>query len=197
MKKIFKSFLDKDGLSQRLLLLSLGFGMTYFVRNWITGEFQKRQFDYEHGAQLQGSEAKAATKIFEETSKMSDKRLYRMRKLCWTMSYKRPEWSVQEQMDNYRKMLFEWNDNFNRNRALIQRYFGEDVKNEFTDVVHQGMKEAGSKLEDYYYATDEDRKNMDIEKIDDDLDEIERRVYDLNLKMIDMIHDKKVGVYLN
>jgi hypothetical protein len=50
-------------------------------------------------------------------------------------------------MSAYRQSLFEWNDSINCNLALIQQYFGDDMRNQFDYQVGRISVDLGAKIE--------------------------------------------------
>jgi len=140
------------------------------------------------------SERDAATNVFEEVSKLMDKRIYRMRQLGWKLRDSKQEAEVQEQMKSYRQVLYEWNDSLNRNRALVKRYFGSEVENDLTNGTHDKFKQVGRSLESYFAARAVP-DGSSYERIDGGLEELEHNVYNLNLRMITAIQKGEVGAF--
>lgn len=195
LKSFLKSFLEKDSLSQRALLLFLGFFMTYYVGNWMAMSFQNRMWENQHKITLQESETQAASKVFEEVSGLVDKRIYRMTKLNWQLEDNKDEGKVNEQMDKYRDVLYEWNDSFNKNRALIARYFGTDVGEYYSNDIHSAIKDTGKLLENYYYTPARERKYDAGVEIDGRIWDLEGKAYEINIRMLELIQKQEVGVF--
>jgi hypothetical protein len=108
-------------------------------------------------SQIAAAERKRSVEIFEEVSRLLDKRLYRLRLVYWSLPIgnslgKRSELANQR-MDDYRTVLYEWNDGINRNLALIQQYFGEDARHEFDNVIGIHFIELGRTVEDLWNGT--------------------------------------------
>jgi hypothetical protein len=79
---------------------------------------------------MREAERQTATQVFGDLSTLLDKRRYRMQQVCWKLSdHDATAKLIELHMENYRAILFEWNDNLNRNLALIDRYFSEDARN--------------------------------------------------------------------
>lgn len=182
------------GRHHDLFLLLVGFFFTSIVGAALGSYFQNRSWDYQERARLMSSEREAATKVFEEVSKLMDKRIYRMRQLNWKVRDSGQEAAMQEQMNLYREVLYEWNDSLNRNRALVKRYFGSAVENDLTNATHDKFKQVGRSLESYF-AGRETRNDAMYERIDSGLEEIEHNVYNLNLKMITSIQKGEIGAF--
>src|SRR5689334_9785269 len=117
----------------------VGFMLTTVLGGFLGSSFQRRVWNHQHTAQLAASERKRSVEIFEEVSRLLDKRLYRLRLLYWSLPVGsslgvRSELADQR-MTDYRTVLYDWNDGINRNLALIQQYFGDDARYEFDNVI--------------------------------------------------------------
>lgn len=182
------------GRHHDLFLLLVGFFFTSIVGAALGSYFQNRSWDYQERARLMTSEREAATKVFEEVSKLMDRRIYRMRQLNWKVRGSRQETEMQEHMKSYREVLYEWNDSLNRNRALVKRYFGSAIESELTNNTHDKFKQVGRLLESYFAGRDT-RDDTMYDRIDSGLEELEHSVYNLNLKMITSIQRGEVGAF--
>lgn len=118
-----------------------------------------------------------------------------MQQLNWWLQDNTDQKRIEQQMDMYRKVLYEWNDSFNRNRALVLRYFGKDTYNLFSENVYKDMKESGKILEDYFYLSPKQRNPETGAQMGDKLGDLGNKAYELNLKMIELIQNGKVGVF--
>lgn len=187
--------MKKEKFLQNIALLIIGFILTAGVGNWITSEFQKRQFDYEHRTQIREAETVAATKNFEEVSKLMDERIYRMEKLNWELEDNTDVKKIDIQMDAYRESLYNWNDNRNRNMALLDRYFGEKEAKYFDEDIHSAIKDAGRLLENYYYMPRWQRKKEMGWEIDGRMGDLENKSRQLNIDMLKLIQKQEVGIF--
>lgn len=187
--------MKNENFFQRIALLIIGFVLTAGVGNWITSEFQKRQFDYEHRTQMQESETIAATKTFEDVSKLMDERIYRMEKLNWELKDNKDLKKIDTQMEAYRESLYNWNDNRNRNVALINRYFGEKESKYFDADIHSAIKDTGKLLENYYYMPRWQRKEEMGWEIDGKMGDLENKSRELNINMLKLIQKQEVGIF--
>ncbi len=196
------------GRHHDLFLLLVGFFFTSVVGAALGAYFQNRSWDYQERARAQSSETEAATRVFEDVSKLMDRRIYRMRQLNWKVRDFDGEarHEAEAAMKSYQQVLYEWNDALNRNRALVLRYFGKKTEAENFGPTHEGFKDAGDCLEEYYRLRlglkdspgERDRRcagRARYDPIDEKLKELEQRVYTLNLKMIRLIQEGKVGAF--
>lgn len=193
MKKFFQTIKDNE-FYQKIFLVVLVSIFSGLLGGLVSYSFQNRSWEHQHRSMLQEAETGTALKIFEETSKLLDKRIYRMTKLNWALEENISDSKIEDQMNFYREVLYEWNDNFNRNRALINIYFGEDIQVYFSNDIHTAIKNVGKLLEEYYYTPRKDRKNELGYEIDGRIGDLENKAYELNLRMLNAIQNQKVGV---
>jgi hypothetical protein len=94
--------------------------------------FQNRSWNHQHQVQaaeqqyqlqmqLMEQERERAVLIFDEISRLMDKRLYRLRLVYWRLKsgHDGTGWPAEtaERFEEYRQVLYEWNDSINRNLA--------------------------------------------------------------------------------
>lgn len=180
-----------------ILKILVGFVLTTIAGGFLGYWFQNRSWKRQNESKLMESERLTATKVFEEISKLMDKRLYRMRLLFWKLENETTrQGTLEEHMQRYREVLYEWNDNLNRNLALSQAYFGKDVRKELERKAYKAFRGLGIALERCY----RERKNG--ENIDCSLPQIGAEikalgivVYNVNLMIIRLIQQNKVGIF--
>lgn len=196
------------GRHHDLFLLLVGFFFTSIVGASLAAYFQNRSWDYQDMDRSRSSERAAATNVFEDVSKLMDKRVYRMRRLNWKLrdSNENSKQEAEEAMKSYRQVLYEWNDVFNRNRALVLRYFGSRTTSGNFGKVHQGFKNAGLCLEEYYHVRAGGRDSpegrdrqcptkAEYDAIDGMLEKLEEEIYKCNLELIRQIQEGEVGAF--
>ena len=108
---------------KELLPVVAGFLLTTVLGGSLGFFFQQRSWAHQHTVQRMEQERERAVQIFEEVSRLMDKRLYRLRLLYWGLAGEsdNAKWSAlsESRMEDYRKVLYEWNDSINRN--LVSR----------------------------------------------------------------------------
>src|SRR5437868_13056518 len=138
-------------MQNQIIILFVGFLLTTVVGGLLGYFFQNRAWKHQNDAKIFDAERAAATKIFEDISSLMDKRLYRMRQLNWKLGSTATEIEIIEgHMNEYRQVLYEWNDNLNRNLALTLRYFGKEIRKDLEGIVYEEFKKIGSLLEKAY-----------------------------------------------
>ncbi|GII33989.1 peptidoglycan-binding domain-containing protein [Planotetraspora mira] len=194
-------------MADQLILLGLGFVLTSVAGGLLTYVFQRRTWAHQHEVEreerehqrvveLQEQERQRAIKIFEEISTLLDKRLYRMRLVHWAAK-RRIRGSAHDglaaALDGYREVLLDWNDNLNRGIALMEAYFGGDLREQLEE------------LYDHYAAVgralDQFTRDVGTVPVDDlevpplghRLDRLSAEVYVLNLRMLHLLQQGKLG----
>jgi len=181
--------------SKIVWLIILTFLLVNFYGGKLTEAAQKRFSNYQHEQSNKDSEIQAATKIFEDVSKLMDERIYRMQKLNWELEENTDSQKIKTQMDAYRISLYDWNDNRNRNFALISRYFGEEKGKYFDADIHTAIKDTGKLLENYYYMPRWQRKKEIGWEIDGRIGDLENKSRQLNIDMLRFIQKQEVGIF--
>ena len=121
-----------------------------------------------------------------------DKRLYRMRRVHNGLEGRvRPE-RMSERWDAYREVLFEWNENLNRNLAMTQRYFGDDERNVLEIQINEGFRRLGALLEGGDYPED-DRSPYQVRQ--QQADSLNHHIYQFDVRLISAIQRGEVGQF--
>lgn len=184
-RKLFGKYHD-------LALIGIGFLLTTVAGGFIGYYVQHISWKSDNITKLYQTEIYNANQVFEDISKLMDKRLYRTRRLIWgSMGGK--EIIILERRNNYREFLIEWNDNLNRNLARIHRYFGEDMRVEFENDISKYFVSLDSKIG--LSLKRKDYKNMS--KLNDEVNEFNPKIYNYNIKMLKAIQSGRVGIFLD
>lgn len=176
-----------------VMIMLIGFTLTTVVGGLLSYSWQEQAAGHAREAEQRRFEQNAATDVFEELSRLMDRRLYRMRRLHTGMAdphrdpaTMRPRW------DAYREVLFEWNENLNRNLALTQRYFGEDARTILEKEINEGFRRLGSLLEGSGYPDGIQSPVEYRQTVADDLNDI---IYEFDVNLIESIQSGSVGSF--
>ena len=183
------------GKYHELALLTLGFILTTVVGGGLGIYFQRQAWKQQQLVEEKRIERRSATQIFEEVSSLMDRRSYRMILLNWRLMHNSGLERTKAQMDEYRKILYEWNDSQNRNKALIRRYFGSEMSSYFAKEIHGCFKQIGCHLEAYYATPLEERSSEKGDKIGEDMGGLEEKILEFNLKMMALIQKEEIGMF--
>lgn len=126
-----------------------------------------------------------------------DKRLYRTRQIFWRL--KNPSTAdeiLEMHLNRYRELLYEWNDNLNRNLALAQAYFGKAVRRDLELNAYEIFRDIGAELETSYNHRKKGKPcDATLQRLEQRIWELGVLVYNVNLKMIRLIQENTVGVF--
>jgi len=185
-------------LSDQLLTLVVGFALTTVVGGVLGAWFQRRTWDHQNERTLEETDRGHASEVCRELSHLMDKRLYRMRQLNWALIAEPLDTSrVEASMQDYRAVLYEWNDTLNRNLAAAEIQFGRDVRERLERDIYEGFRAAGAGLEASYkhlrgpHRTDNEERFR--ESLEPNLDHLRERIYDLGVTMLRRIREGRVG----
>lgn len=183
-------------MGDQVVLLLLGFVLTSVVGGALGWFFQNRSWTHQHRVQQRDQERAQAMKVFEEVSSLLDRRLYRMRLVFW--SAKRhaegaaSAGALDEARAQYREVVATWNDNLNRNLALVETYFGGATRHRLEDDIYEEFSAIGRALEQYV----RDAALPDFERespIGRRLGWLGRRVYAFNVDTLQLLQDDRLG----
>lgn len=172
-----------------VVLLLVGFVLTTLVGGYLAHRWQTTAAAFERQADDRRLEREAATKVFEDLSRIMDKRLYRMRRV-----HDAPQGSTRDsnRWQAYRETLFEWNENLNRNLALTQRYFGDEARYTLESHIQGGFRQLGTLLEGGDYPQSIANKSEYRRALADSVNNI---IYRFDVKLITAIQRGEVGQF--
>jgi hypothetical protein len=174
-----------------LLELFFGFLLTTVFGGLLAYYFQNRAWRHQFKIRLLEAELTSATKLFEELSRLMDKRLYRMRQVHWKLKKPAPEENIEEAMSGYREVLYEWNDALNRNLALTETCFDSETKRILEGAIYEEFSRIGKLLESGYVKFLDHREQYDWSQTAEDLTRLSHRIYNLNIRMIRSIQQRQ------
>ena len=152
-----------------IVKLIITFLLTSVFGTVIATYFQDRIWKHQQNERIREEERSKALEIFDEISKLLDQRLYRYRQILYAFRSKKEE-RISRAFSEYRDVLFEWNDNLNRNYSRIEIYFGINSRRKLEDDIAKDLIYIGYLLE---------CKKKDIES-GPSLDEIRKKIDHLN-----------------
>ena len=177
-------------MSEQVLLLLLGFLLTTVVGGLLGFYFQTRTWD----SNRRESELQAAAAVFDDLSRILDRRLYRMRQLNWRLS-SADKAQIEDAMASYRQSVLEWNENLNRNLALTYGYFGVRTWDYLDKTIFEDFVSLGRDIEKRYESWHKGDVNDSAARIEGRLDAVSDKLYNLNRFMIALVQAGEVGLY--
>jgi hypothetical protein len=185
---------------RELLPVAAGFLLTTVLGGLLGFLLQRRSWTHQHNVQLAEQERERAVRIFEEVSRLLDRRLYRLRLLHWSLQGTGTDNAsielLDSRMDAYRQVLFDWNDSINRNLALIQQYFGTSMRSRLDSEIGLSLVELGRRVESHWKGRTSPSSAPDSSEIDRTsrrIDQLSANIYSYNLSMIRAIQSAQVG----
>ena len=175
-------------MGDQVLLLVIGFALTSVLGGALGWFFQNRSWSHQHRVQQRDQERVQAMKVFEEVSSLLDQRLYRMRLVFWAAKRGSTE-ALDEARARYRDVVTTWNDNLNRNLALVETYFGGATRHRLEDDIYEEFSAIGRALEQYV----RDGGTPEDSSIGRRLSWLGRQVYDFNVSALDLLQTDRVG----
>ena len=100
-----------------------------------------------------------------------------------------------KQMENYREVVYEWNDNLNRNLALTQSYFGTKVRKYLEGTIYEKFAAIGANLEKGYAERKKTGRADEFKKTTLGLTNLRNNIYNVNVQMISLIQKSEVGIF--
>jgi hypothetical protein len=177
-----------------VVLLLIGFFLTSVLGGGLAYVYQQRAWRHQYEIQREDLYRQQALKTFEEVSSLLDQRLYRMRLIFWAAKRlaRRPlkSASLNAELTDYRAVLRIWNDNLNRNLALVDTYFGQDARLQLEDELFAEYAAIGEELDEFVReVTAADEAPVGVRPIGSRLDDLSDRVYKFNVVMLRSLGD--------
>jgi hypothetical protein len=175
-------------LQGQLVLTGVAFVLTTLLGTIIANRYESRRAKTD----FREKQRDAARVVYEELSRLMDKRLYRMRQVAWVLDrIDAGKDEVEAKWADYRGVLYEWNDSLNRNLALTLRYFGPAVMEKFECDVAEMFAGANEELREHHRErlgeADGSSRVLTLEQVDLYLEEVEHALYRLNDQMLAVI----------
>lgn len=184
--------MKSNTLFDKVVLLMLGFVLTTVAGSFLSYRYQIRAWEREDLAQRKQDELARASVIFDDISKLLDRRLYRTRSVVWALKDRMPKSTVDQQREVYRVSLAEWNESLNRNLALIERYFGTDLRSEFEGEITDKFRDLHNELSSII----KNPTDSGIVELEESLNNFNPTIYMFNLEMLECIQRGEVGAFM-
>ena len=172
-------------MTDELIKLTVGFVLTTLCGALLGFVFQRRHARYQWLRARWEKELEEAQAVFEEVSRLLDRRLYRTRQLLWAIDRK-PE-VRQERLSEYRTVVTEWNDNINRILALLAIHFTDNLRNTVDNQIGAEFVEIGRSIE---RAIRNDSK-VDAQRLEQRVNQLAAQVYHFNLCLLKEIRTRR------
>jgi hypothetical protein len=174
-------------MHDKLLLLLAGFFLTTICGGLVGTLLQQRAWRQKWEMESAQKKIETTERIFDLVSSLLDQRLFRTDQLSiWIQRADTDK--VEIALQAYRDVLLDWNDNINRHLAMLQIYFGTDIREEFDFKVGAKFVEVGAESEAIYRSfKDEGNIAAHASNVRKLIEELRREVYEYNLKLLNRI----------
>jgi hypothetical protein len=188
-----------------LLPVIIGFLLTTVLGGLLATYLQRQSWSHQFRAQAAAQDIDRATQVFEEVSRLLDRRLYRMRRLYWALCAdvdSPPRADAQARMDDYVAVLYEWNDGINRNLALLERYFGSAARDGLDYEIGGQVRGLGVSLEEIWRSLSNQtvqpgdqggRAPTTVSNLNPGFDGLANSIYAYNVDLLRAIQSGDVG----
>jgi len=168
----------------RMFELALGFLLTTVCGGLLGFIFQRRHARYQWLRSRWEKELESAQAVFEEVSRLLDRRLYRARQLLWAVGKSSEQ--VDAKLSAYREVVTEWNENINRMLALLAMSFGDEQRASLDSQIGAEFVAVGRLLEGLVRG----ESSRTAEGVSSRLDALGGRVYGFNVRLLEIIREK-------
>lgn len=182
--------------------IAVGFILTTVAGGWWASRLQQRSWERQNEVRLKEEEVRRATALCDELTRLLDKRLYRMGRLCWAVAALQQghlsSEVVEARFQDYNDVLYEWNDRLNANLALLDTHFGAWAR-DYLFHLYEHFRGVGGEIESQLRRL---RRGEDVSAaVDAILPEFEgwstgslnARVYEFGRGMTAQLRDGRVG----
>jgi hypothetical protein len=185
-------------MGSQLVLLLVGFLLTTVLGGLLGAWLQGRAWRNQRDVQRHDEERQQAFRAFEELSSLLDRRIYRMRLLQSAAREAAKDAGETPRLDSalvsYRETLLVWNDNLNRLQALVQTYFGDEIRYRLEHEINERFSSIGRAIEECVRrARRQDYQPTDVAAVRRRVDALAHRVYNLNVSMLKLLQESKIG----
>jgi hypothetical protein len=187
-----------------LVPVFVGFLLTTVLGGLLGTFLQRQSWSHQFRAQSEAQDLERATQVFEEVSRLLDRRLYRMRRLYWAMGAEPSSPTraqASDRMEEYVTVVYEWNDGINRILALLERYFGPPARDRFDNDIGGQVRRLGESLEAIWRSlgigrpgpVEQNTPDLKSVNLNPAFNRLADAIYEYNVELIRAIQDREVG----
>jgi murein L,D-transpeptidase YcbB/YkuD len=183
---------------REFLLLVVGFVLTSVLGGFLGSYLQNRAWRNQHTVALREADRAAAMATCTELSRLLDTRLYRMRKLYWSLQQSGDgtidDANIRGQRSSYQEVLYQWNDALNSNLAMTETYFGSAVREFLENTIYEQFAGLGRQLDRAVRQQLSGEGRDDVKTLSDSsFQSLSHHIYRFNLEMLSLIQAGAVG----
>ena len=132
------------------------------------------------------NEISHAFATFEDVSRLLDKRLWRARSVVWSTRDGADSAEMVKRRLEYRDAVKEWNENLNRNLALVEKYFGLQQRGYLEVEISDGLRVVNSELRN---------KKFSEKQLTERINELNGKIYVFDVGLLQMLQTGNVGMF--
>ncbi len=118
---------EKSKFRQQIIILIIGFILTTICGGLLGSYLQQTAWINQQRVQRDDRESELRMSVYNRISSLIDRRNYRALRLIAALK-DNDQTQIDGRLDDYRLILFEWNDTLNSNLALLQVYFSSTIR---------------------------------------------------------------------
>jgi DNA anti-recombination protein RmuC len=179
------------GRYNELVLLLLGFFLSTIVGGMLAYWYQSLAWSRDDEARRKSEELARASALFEDISRMMDKRLYRLRNVQDALEQRLSVGELEKCREEYRASVAEWNETLNRNLWATERYFGKSLRNTLEATIQEGFRSLHRDLSE----TLKDPSGEKVNRLKASIDDFNPLVYAFDGEMLDTLERGAVGTF--
>jgi hypothetical protein len=173
---------------EKLTLLFIWFVLTTIAGGLLGTLLQHRAWRYKWETESLEKNISTSRELFQEISRLMDRRLYRLDQFyLWPRRGSPTELKVS--LENYRSVVFDWNDSINRHLSMLQIFLGKDIREKFDLDLGAKFISIGALVENFYHLEKKDDEELQ-NSIKNGIRKLRSEVYHYNLVMLKAIEGK-------
>lgn len=154
----------------------------------ITAWLQHRNWRHQQDVSTRKILVEEALSLTKDLSSLCNRRIYRQRQYLWKVR-SGPSAALDVAREEYRKSLFDWNDNLGQIKAGIYVYFGINLMNKIEEDIHDRLKINGESIE----KADRSSSNKSLSTEERQLDSISYELYEISSTMLKRIKSEDIA----
>ncbi|WP_353222816.1 hypothetical protein [Salinisphaera hydrothermalis] len=171
------------GMINGLILLIVG-AVLSIAGAVIAASMQQKSWEVQYRRSIEDAQLRRAEALCTKIIELSDKRIYRLRRLLWSTRSSSTIDSHAARAD-YSESVFAWNDNFNLFRTDLLAFFGYGWVREFEEELHFELQRLGVIVERAV-----DSQSPVSVRAEGDLNVLARRIYTFGARLQGHVRDR-------
>jgi hypothetical protein len=189
-----------------LIKLGAGFVLTTVCGGILGWLLQWMSWAHQNRVRLREVEYNEAAKLFDEVSRLMDKRFYRTVRLIYAIATGAPREELKGALEKHYEARDEWNTSLNRNLARTESYFDPGIRQSIDSISNVYFQEISNQIEDFASAqlrrNHDGGSNIDVspdlvlktKALNEKMPIVGRAIYNVNAAMIKNLRNRQQGL---